>query len=172
MELDQRPETVHIDDPLQPRGPWSFWKEALPGGANRWGIQLLLAWITFEVLTSTAWANHLKGLVGHSALANYWGELLTVRDIWELTVNGGLKDHPLGFWTPCFALLALLWIFWAGWQVQAGAVNAPVRARAWCWGCLDALLIAGLPLLLLGLGLTWILGGLASTGIQGLGLTG
>jgi hypothetical protein len=171
MELEERPVTVHNDDPLQPQGPWSFWRGALSGGASRWGIQLILAWVVFEALTSAAWAWHLQGLMGHSALANYWGELLTFREAWELVVNGGLKETPLGFWVPLLGMLALLWVLWAGWQVQARAVGQAAKAGAWIWGLLDALLLGAIPMFLLGSVLLWFLGFLASSGIQGLGWT-
>jgi hypothetical protein len=168
MELE-RPETIHIHDQLQPRGPWSFAGEAVPGGLGSWGIQLILAWITFEALTSATWAAHIQKLAGHSSLPNYWGELLTVRDIWELVENGGLKNHPTGFWAPLLGTLAILWILWAGWQLQARAVNQTARLKSWAWGALDALLIGLVPFSLLSFGLAWVLEGLASSGIPGLG---
>ena len=169
MELEPRPENIHIDDQLLPRGPWSFWSEAIPGGSSIWGIQLILAWIAFEALTSAAWTAHIQALAGHSALPSYWGELLTARDIWELTVNGGLKDRPTGLWAPLFGAAALLWIFWAGWQLQARAVQRSARLKAWAWGALDGLLIGIAPLYVLGYVLLRSLDGLASSGIQGLG---
>jgi len=152
-----------------PEGPWSFLRAALPGGGSSWGLHLLAGWLCFHVLTSTLWAVHLKALAGWSALPNYWGELLTVRDLWELAVNGGLKDQWTGPWVPLVALLALAWFLWAGWQVQARAARVHGRLSAWFWGFLDALALAALPLFLIGLAVSWCLGGLASTGIQGLG---
>jgi len=169
MEFEPRPETIHIDDQLLPRGPWSFWRETIPGALSSWSIQFVLAWIALEVLTSAAWATHIQSLTGHSTLPSYWGELLTARDIWELSVNGGLKDHPTGFWAPLFGALALLWILWAGWQLQARAVNRPARLKTWAWGAIDALLIGAVPLFCLGFVLLWSLEGLASSGLQGLG---
>jgi len=169
MELEARPETIHFEDQLLPRGPWSFWSEALPGGLGSLGLQLMVAWIAFEACTSAAWAVHIQRLAGHSALPSYWGELLTVRDIWELAVNGGLKSHPIGCLTPLLGALSLIWVFWAGWQIQARAVHQPARLKAWAFGLLDAVLIGVTPLFLLDYVVSWPLDALASSGIQDLG---
>ncbi len=161
--------TVPADDPAQLWKPWHFWRKALSGGFSWWGWQLILAWVAFDALTGAAWAMHLKRLAGSSALPDYWGELLTARDVWELMENGGLKGHLLGFWAPWLGGLSLLWILWAGWRVQAKAADVPARFWAWFWGGFDALLLGGLPVFVLGSGLAWILRTLANTGIQGLG---
>ncbi|NTV73108.1 MAG: hypothetical protein HGA66_02755 [Holophaga sp.] len=152
-----------------PRGPWSFLGPALAGGGGRWGLQLLAGWLCFHVLTSTLWAVHLKALAGWSALPSYWGELITVRDLWDLGVNGGLKDHWTGPWAPLAAVGAMVLFLWAGWQVQARAAGVPAKLAAWLWGFADALVLAALPLAVLGTALLWILSSLAGTGIQGLG---
>lgn len=161
--------TAAEQDTPAPRGPWSFLGAALAGGGGRWGLQLLAGWFCFHVLTSTLWAVHLKALAGWSALPSYWGELVTVRDLWDLGVNGGLKDHWTGPWAPLAALGAMVWFLWAGWKVQARAAGVPARLGAWLWGFADALLLAALPLAVLGTALLWILSSLAGTGIQGLG---
>jgi hypothetical protein len=120
------------------------------------------------VLTSTLWAQHLKALAGWSALPSYWGEQITLRDLWELAENGGLKDHWTGPWVPAAAVLSMAWFLWAGWKVQARAAGLPARLRAWLGGFLDGLLVAALPLFAVGYVILSVLGKLASTGIQGL----
>jgi len=159
------------DDPESPvpRGPWSFLRAGLGGGFSGWGLQLMAGWLCFHVLTATLWALHLRSLAGWSSLPNYWGELITVRDIWELAANGGLQDHPTGLWAPLAAALAMVWFLWAGWQVQARAAQVPGGFKAWFGGFLDALVIAAVPLGLIGWLLGWFLSALAATGIQGLG---
>ena len=152
-----------------PQGPWAFLTGALDGGFARWGLHLMAGWLCFHVLTSTLWALHLKALAGWSSLPNYWGELITLKDIWELAENGGLKDHWTGPWLPLAALLAMLWFLWAGWQVQARTAGLPARFSAWFWGFLDALVLAAVPLAILGGTALWLTGKLASSGIQGLG---
>lgn len=152
-----------------PKGPWSFLAEALPGGLSAWGLQLLLGWLGFHVLTSTLWALHLKALAGWSSLPNYWGELVTVRDLWELAENGGLKDHWTGPFAPLAALAALVLFLWASWQVQARAAGVEGRFKAWLLGFLDALVLSALPLAALGYLALGFLAWLAETGIQGLG---
>ncbi len=152
-----------------PRGPWSFLGAALAGGLRGWGLQLLAGWLCFHVLTSALWAAHLKALAGWSALPSYWGELITVRDLWDMAVNGGLKDQWTGPWVPLAALGAMAWFLWASWKVQARAAGVPARLGAWLWGFVDALFLAALPLALLGSAIFWVLSALAGTGIQGLG---
>ena len=124
MESTPAPPAMETPKPL---GPWGFWKASLKGGFSRDGFQLILAWVAFDALSGTAWALHLKGLAQWSALPNYWGELLTARDVWELLENGGLKQDPLGAWAPMIGFLAMVWVFWAGWRVQTRAVELPAR---------------------------------------------
>ncbi|HNX95316.1 MAG TPA: hypothetical protein PKL14_09160 [Holophaga sp.] len=164
-----RPETIKLNDALQPQGPWTFLIEAIPGGFSRWGIQLMLAWGAFQVLTSAAWALHLRKLAGHSALPDFLGELLTIGDVWELANNSGLKYQPLGFWAPLFALVSLGWVLWAGWRVQGQSIGIKGTFHAWIWGMADALVIGLVPVLVIDFCVSWLLGTLASTGVQGLG---
>lgn len=154
---------------LAPRGPWSFLVEACPGGFSRWGQQLMAGWLAFSLLSNVLWALHLRGLTGWSALPNYWGELLTARDLWELMGNGGLRAHWSGPWVPLAAGLAMFWVLWSGWRLQAAAIGLPARLGAWGWGFLDALAIGLVPLAVPAGLLLLLLGWLGNTGIQGLG---
>ena len=154
---------------ITPRGPWAFLRAAVPGGCSRWGVQLMLAWLGFSLLTNVLWAGHLKRLTGWSALPSYWGEMLTARDLWELMENGGLRAHWSGPWVPLAGGLAMLWFLWSGWRLQAHSAGLPARFGAWLWGRLDTLLIGALPLGGLTALLLWILARLGGTGIQGLG---
>jgi hypothetical protein len=144
-------------------------REACPGGFSRRGLQLLAAWLAFSLLTNVLWALHLRSLTGWSGLPNYWGELLTARDLWELLENGGLRSHWSGPWVPLAAGLAMLWVLWSGWRLQAAAVGLPARLGAWLWGLVDALAVGAVPLAALAALSLLILGGLGATGIQGLG---
>jgi len=152
-----------------PRGPWSFLREALPGGFRPWGVQLLLGWLCFQVLTSTLWALHLRAAAGQSALPAYWGELITLRDLWEMAENGGMKSAWNGPWVPLAALASAAWFLWAGWKVQARAADVRARLRPWLLGLVDGLVLALLPVWFLASCALWAFSGLASTGIQGLG---
>lgn len=167
-ELPPAPDVVP-EEPAAPRGPWSSWREALPGGFSGPGLELLAAWVLLQVLPAALWAQHLRSKAGWSALPAYWGERLSARDAWELIVNGGLDQEPTGWFAPLAAALCLFWVLWAGWRLQAKAVGVHPGLRAWCWGLLDALVLAALPLALVAGLLSGALGALASTGIQGLG---
>lgn len=174
--LPERPERLSLDDPLAPRRPWSFWREALPGGFHFWGRQFIAGWLLFQVLTSAVWALHLKahagfglGHPGGSGLTNHWGEMLSARAVWELLENGGLKNDILGTATPVIAAFGLGWLLWSGWRLQAEAAGVPGRAGPWLMGFLDALLIGTLPLALAAAPLLWGLGRLAELGFATLG---
>lgn len=163
------PSAAATGDDLAPRGPWSFLAAACRGGGSHWGLQLMAGWLAFSLLTSVFWALHLMSLTGWSSLPNYWGELLTFRDLWELVENGGLRYQWTGAWLPLAAGLAFLWVLWAGWRLQAAALGRPARFGAWLWGAVDAALIGAVPLALLAGLAWWVLGRLGGTGIQGLG---
>lgn len=173
--LPERPSTIHTEDPLKPRGPWSFMKEAVGGGLLKWSWQLMAAWAAFQLLTSFVWARHLAGFAGFagspggSALPNNWGEHLTARDIWELMENGGMKHEPFGSALPLLAILCLVWVFWAGWAMQADCLGFRPRLKHWLLGLVDALLIGLVPLgIVFGLA-RWGLSTLGGTGIPILG---
>jgi hypothetical protein len=142
---------------------------ACAGGCSRWGLQLTAAWVAFSLLSNVLWALHLSRLTGWSSLPNYWGELLTARDLMELLENGGLRAHWTGPWVPLAAGLAMCWVLWSGWRLQAAAAGLPARFGPWVWGLADALAIGAAPLAALAGLLLLALGGLAGTGIQGFG---
>jgi hypothetical protein len=143
--------------------------QALPGGFSRWGLQLMAGGLAFSLLSNLLWALHLRSLTGWSGLPNYWGEMLTARDLWELVENGGLKAHWLGPWVPWAGGLAMLWFLWSGWRLQAAAAAFPARLGPWLWGLVDTLVIGVGPLAGLAGVLLWAFGRLGATGIQGLG---
>lgn len=160
--------SLEATDDFSPRPPFFWIRQALAQGFRGGTLHLMLAWMTFTGVTSAAWALHLQDLTGWSALPNHWGDRLTARDVWELAENGGWGDHPLGTTTTLMAGLAMIWILWAGWRLQARAIDLPARLGPWCWGVLDALLLA--PSLLVPLaGALVALEWLGTTGIQGLG---
>ena len=154
---------------LTPRAPWSFLPEAAGGGFSRKGLTFLTSWALFFLGTHLFWALHLRGLAGWSALPNYWGELLTARDLFEMAENGGLRNHVTGPGVPMAAALGGLWVLWAGWRVQTEPAGLPARFGAWAWGFLDALLLGAVPFLLVGSVLVATFNWLGSSGIQGLG---
>jgi hypothetical protein len=152
-----------------PCGPWSFLAAAAPGGFSAAGWQLIAAWEAFALLSGTLWALHLARLTGWSSLPNYWGELLTARDLWELLENGGLRSHWSGPWVPLAAGAALAWFLWAGWRLQAAVLGLPARFAPWFWGAADALVLGVVPMTLLAGVLAWGLDALGGTGIPWLG---
>ena len=160
---------LDASDSLTPRAPWSFLAEAAAGGLSRPGLGLMAAWAALFLGTHLLWAFHLRGLAGWSALPNYWGELLTARDCFEMAENGGLRHHATGGGVPLAAALGGLWVLWAGWRVQTEAAGLPARFGAWAWGFLDAVLLGTLPLFLVGWVLVLTFNWLGSSGIQGLG---
>jgi hypothetical protein len=168
METTVPPSSSHVEDQRMTKGPWRILRNAVPGGFSKAGLQLILAWIAFDALSGAAWALHLKELAKWSALPNYWGELLTARDVWELWANGGLSQDPIGHWAKIIGFLSLVWMLWASWRVQTRAVNLPARLAPWLCGLVETLLI-GIPILILGYGVSWVMEGVASMGIHGLG---
>ena len=156
-------------DALTPRAPWSFLLEAAKGGFTRQGLGFMASWAAFFLSTHLLWAIHLRGLAGWRSLPNYWGELLTARDVFEMAENGGLRHHLTGPGVPVAAALGGLWILWAGWRVQTEAAGLPARFGPWAWGLLDAVLLGAVPFLLVGGALVATFNWLGSSGIQGLG---
>lgn len=156
-------------EPDSPRGPWSFLWTACRGGFSRWGVHLLAAWLVFSVATQGFWALHLRRLTGWSSLPSYWGETLTARDLWELLENGGLRGHWTGPWVIPAGGLALAWVLWAGWVLQAETAGRSARFGAWAWGFLDTLAVGLAPLALLAGGVLWGLARLGASGIPALG---
>ncbi len=174
-ELPERPSTIHTHEDLEARGPWSFMRAALAGGASRWAWHLMASWAAFQLLTSALWASHLAGFAkfpgtpGGSALPNNWGEHLTARDIWELIENGGMKHAPFGVLAPLLALLCLAWVFWSGWRMQADLLGFRARLSHWVWGFMDTLVIGLVPIgIVYGLA-RWALSAAGKTGLEGLG---
>jgi len=167
MELDSaRPSTIHTDEELSPRGPWKFLARAIPGGFTAWGVQLILAWVAFYALTALSWFSHLRLKLGNSALAENWGEAISAGDIWEIMENGGLRDNIFGLWVPIVGALALLWVLWAGWKMQARAAGLCARLTPWLASLPTALAIGTLPLWVLHATLWGTLGFLGGLGIQ------
>lgn len=172
----ERPERLTFDDPLAPRSPWSFWREAATGGLRFWGVQLILGWLCVQVLGSAAWALHLRSFAGFgtaqsggSGLPAHWGEMFSARDLWELAENGGFKHDPLGSLSPVLAALGLLWVLWAGWRLQAESAGVPGRLGPWLLGLLDAVLIGILPVALVAWPVLRVLGKLGGLGFSTLG---
>jgi len=167
--LPEKPMTIHTDEMLAHRGPWRFFVKAMPGGFSPWGIQFIVAWIFFHILTALSWVAHLKTRLGNSSLANDWGELLTARDVWEIMENGKLQDSFLGFWTIAIGVLAILWVLWAGWKLQAKTVLLKADFLPWAIAILSALLIGYLPLWVLHAFLWNVTNFFGNLGIQFLG---
>jgi hypothetical protein len=166
---EDRPSTIHTDEAMSPKGPWSFFAGAIRGGFSFWGIQLILGWAAFQALTTLSWAAHLKAKLGNSSLADNWGELLTARDVWEIMENANLKDSILGFWTVGIGAVAMLWILWSGWKLQVKPVGLKAGFLPWLTAIPTALLVGYLPLWMLHAFLWNIFAYLASLGIQFLG---
>ena len=167
--LEDRPSTIHTDETLSAKGPWKLLVKAMPGGFSFWGGQLIMAWAAFQALTALSWAAHLGARLGNSSLADNWGETLTARDIWEIMGNGGLQNSILGFWTVAIGVAALLWVLWAGWKVQAGAVGLRAGLLPWLAAIPAALVLGYLPLLALHAALWNALAFLSGLGIQSAG---
>jgi len=167
--FSDRPSTVRAEEALGHRGPWKFLIRAMPGGFSHWGIQLVLAWASFQAFATWPWIVYLKAKLGNSALANEWGELLVADDIWEVMENGQLQDSILGFWTISVGILAMLWVLWASWKLQAKTVKLEARLMPWLVSVPTALLVGYLPLWVLHALLWNMLAYLGSLGIQFLG---
>ncbi|MDP1830697.1 MAG: hypothetical protein Q8K67_01470 [Geothrix sp.] len=167
--MNPRPTTIHTDEALTPRGPWTFLMPALPGGFTRWGWGLMLGWALVLLGPALGWAGLLRRAAGSSALPAHWGEQITVRDLWEIWENGGLQHRLTNSPTVHLFGLGLVIVLWCGWRMQAETAGQKARLGAWLLGALDTVLIGFLPLglaaWLVDSGLKWA-GGL---GIDGLG---
>ncbi|HEX9011625.1 MAG TPA: hypothetical protein VF804_14755 [Holophagaceae bacterium] len=171
MDLDAPPTTIHAQEGLLPRGPWSFLKAALPGGFSRWGWGLLAGWALMVAGPAFSWAMLLRRTAGWSALPGHWGEGITARDIWELWENGGLKHAPVNSPAVHTLGLGLVIVLWCGWRMQTEILGLPGRLGPWLLGALDTLLVGLVPLGLVAWAVLRVLGWLGDTGIQGLGWT-
>lgn len=165
--MDPRPTTIHAQDALAPRGPWSFLRGALPGGFSRWGWGLLAGWGLVLLGPATAWAGYLRRAAGTSTLPAHWGEQITARDVWEIWENGGLHHRLLNSPTVHLFAIGLLVVLWCGWRMQAETAGLSARLGPWLLGALDTVLIGFLPL-----GLVALLVDAALAWAGGLGLAG
>ena len=168
MELPERPTTIHTQEDLAPKGPWSFLKEALAGGFTRWGWGLMAGWWIIASLTSFFWARHLQRHTAWSPLPQHWGERLSTRDLWELWENAGLKHEPIGVFSALVFFTGLLLVLWCGWRMQVERVGLRPRLGPWCMGLLDTALIGLIPLALVWGLLRFTLDFLGNLGIEGL----
>lgn len=167
--MEPAPTTIHTQEALAPRAPWSFLVPALGGGFGRWGWGLLGGWILVVLGPALGWAGHLRRAAGWSALPAHWGERISTRDIWELWENGGLKHRATNSPTVHLLGLGLVLVLWCGWRMQAEAAGQRARLGPWLLGALDTVLIGFLPLG----ALTWAADGALAwagrLGIDGLG---
>ncbi len=169
--MDTRPTTIHTDEVLAPRGPWAFLAKALPGGFSRWGWGLLLGWLLVLLGPALGWAGHLRRAAGFSALPAHWGEQITVRDIWEIVENGGLKHRLMNSPTVHLFGLGLVIVLWCGWRLQAETAGRQARLGSWLLGALDTLLIGLVPLGLVAWLVDRSLAWAGGMGLDGLGWT-
>jgi hypothetical protein len=120
------------------------------------------------MLTPLSFALRLRSAVGHSQIADGWGEMLTARDLWEVLEHGGLEGPLLGPWTIGAGTFAVAWAIWAGWKVQAGAAGVAAKAAPMLLAVPTALCAGAVPLWLLHASLWSALACFASAGIQSL----
>lgn len=146
MSLEDRPTTIHTQEDLAPRGPWTFLLPGLPGGFSRWGWGLMLGWMLVLLGPALGWAGHLRRAAGTSALPSHWGEQIGARDLWELWENGGLQHRLTNSPTVHLFGLGLVVVLWCGWRMQAESAGLKARLTPWLLGALDTLLIGFLPL--------------------------
>lgn len=147
----QRPTSI-LDEPgLGPRGPWSFLKEAAPGGFNASGKWLVGGWLLLAIAPSLLWASYLMSHTrvgaGWSALPAHWGEQLNAKDLVELFDRGEVHGL-LGFGASAALILGLFLVLWASWKHQAAAAGLRHKLGAWIGGALDTL-VAGIPVVAL-----------------------
>lgn len=169
-DLSHRPSSI-LDEPgLGPRGPWSFLKEAAPGGFNDSGKWLLAGWLVLAVLPAFFWATYLMSHTqvgnGWSALPAHWGEQLSAKDIVELFDRGEIHGG-VGFWASTALIAGAFLVLWSSWKHQAAAAGLRHKLGPWIGGALDTVL-AGLPVLIVFLITSALLGYLGGLGIPGL----
>ncbi len=169
MLSDERPTTIHTEEALAPKAPWSFFGAALPGGFSRWGWGLMLGWMLVLLGPALGWAGHLRRSAGWSALPNHWGDSLSARDIWELVVNGGLQHRLTNSPTVHLFGLGIVIVLWCGWRLQADRVGLQARLGSWLLGALDTVLIGFLPLGLVAWMADFLLGKAWGSGLEALG---
>src|SRR5690348_4179693 len=170
-ELPQPPASIHDEPGLGPRGPWSFLKEAAPGGFSASGQWLLAGWLLLALAPACFWATYLMGHArvggGWSALPAHWGEQLNAKDMIELFDRG--EVHGLLGGTTSTALIAgLFLILWASWKHQAEAAGLRQKLGAWLGGLFDTL-IAGIPVAVLYLAVSAALCYAGDSGVPPLG---
>jgi len=169
MEPLELPTTIHTEDDLAPRAPWSFLGISLAGGFTRWGWGLMAGWMLVVLGPSLGWAGHLRRAAGWSALPSHWGESLSARDVWELFENGGLQHRLTNSPTVHLLGLGMIIVLWCGWRMQAETVGLNARLGSWLLGALDTVLIGFLPLGLVAFLVDLGLGKLGGSGLEGLG---
>ena len=166
-----RPTTIHTEEALAPRAPWSFLAPAAPGGFSRWGWGLMAGWLLVLLGPTLGWAGHIRRAAGWSALPSHWGEGLSAREIWELWENGGLHHRLTNSPTVHLFGLGLVLVLWCGWRLQAERAALQVRLGPWLLGALDTLLIGFLPLGLVAWLVDAVLARLGGSGLEFLGWT-
>lgn len=166
----QRPSSIHHEPGLGPRGPWSFLKEAARGGFNDSGRWLIAGWLILAILPAFLWASYLMSHTqmggGWSALPAHWGEQLNAKDVVELFDRGEIHGG-VGFGASTALICGLSLVLWSSWKHQAAAAGLRHKLGPWIGGALDTLL-AGLPVLIVFLIVSAILGYLGGLGIPGL----
>ncbi len=164
-----RPTTIHTEEALAPRGPWSLLALATPGGFTRWGWGLMTGWMLVLLGPALGWAGHIRRAAGWSALPNHWGESLSARDIWELWENGSLQHRLTNSPTVHLFGLGLIAVLWCGWHMQAERAGLKARLGPWLLGALDTVLIGFLPLGLVAWMVDLVLAWLGGSGLDVLG---
>jgi hypothetical protein len=165
----ERPTTIHTEEVLSPRAPWTLLAPAAPGGFTRWGWGLMVGWLLVVLGPSLGWAGHIRRAAGWSALANHWGESLSARDLWELWENGGLKHRLTNSPTVHLFGLGMIIVLWCGWRLQAERAGLKAGLGSWLLGALDTLLIGFLPLGVVAWLVDSVLARLGGSGIEFLG---
>ncbi len=145
----ERPMSIHSDEQLVPKGPWSFLRAALPGGFGSSGWGLMGGWALLALLPAFFWA---RGMVsntayagGYSGLPAHWGEQLGAKDVVELFKNGEVHA-PIGFMATSFLLLGLALVLACGWSMQARSAGLRGGFGGWILGLLDTLILGLVPL--------------------------